>query len=236
MRYQKLDALRWVAIIGMILFHFNYILENVFGEMIFHFSDTFWFLLGRTVAIIFILVSGISFFLSAQKKGTPELIRVAIKRFMFLAAIALAITVVTYGFFYEQRISFGIIHFFALASLAVLLFVRFGGWNIPLGMVMLVVWYYFRYFSPDTYLFIPLGLYPRGYYSADYYPLIPWFGYYIIGYGTAYWLKKRGFFDDIFSGSFIGGAALAFMGKHSLLLYSIHVPIMYGILSIFYWP
>lgn len=218
----------------MILFHFNYLLEHVFGEMVLHFSDMFWYILGRTVAILFISVSGISFFLSAQKKSTPQIKRSTARRFLILAAIALSITLVTYGFFYEQRISFGIIHFFAAATLAGLLFLRMGTWNVLIGIAFLVAGYSLRYADADTYLLVPLGLYPRDYFSADYYPLIPWFGYYLIGHGMAYWLKKRGYFESLFSGAFIGIAPLAYVGRHSLLFYVIHVPIIYVLLSLMY--
>jgi uncharacterized membrane protein len=101
-------------------------------------------------------------------------------------------------------------------------------------MAVLTLGYYFRYFSPYTNLLIPFGLSPRDYYSADYYPLIPWFGYYLIGYGAAFWLKKRGYFDEIFSGSFIGGTILAFVGRRALFLYVIHVPIIYVLLVFFF--
>lgn len=234
MRYQKLDALRWWALIGMVMFHANFILENVFGVFSLHFSGTFWFVLGRTVAILFILVSGISFFLFAQKRDTRQIIKNAFRRFILLTTTAMLITAVTYIFFYEQRISFGIIHFFAAATLAGLIFVRLWASNIIFGIIILIGGYYFRYHYVDTQLLIPFWFYPSDYYSADYYPLIPWFGYYLIGYGVAYWLKKRGYFEEIFSGSFIGGATFASVGRHSLLLYIIHVPIVYGILSIFF--
>jgi uncharacterized membrane protein len=66
MRYQSLDTLRGLAIIGMILFHANYMFEEIFAIDIFHFSDLFWYILGRVVAIVFISVSGISFYLSVR--------------------------------------------------------------------------------------------------------------------------------------------------------------------------
>lgn len=175
----------------MVLFHANYILENVFGVFSLHFSDTFWFILGRAVAILFIFVSGISFFLFSQKRNTSQLIKSTVQRFIVLSTIALLITAVTYIFFYEQRISFGIIHFFAAATLLGFIFVHMKTWNILIGATLIVISYYVRYIDTNTYLLVPLGLYPRDYFSADYYPLIPWFGYYLIGYGSASWLWKR---------------------------------------------
>jgi|GEM_PF-2175211 len=126
----------------MIFFHTNYILENVFGIMIFHFSDTLWIVLGRSVAILFILISGISFFLSGHNKSIVQTVRKGMKRFLILGIVAALISAVTYMFFYEQRISFGIIHFFALASLIGLFFMRLGTWNIPIGIMIIAGGFY----------------------------------------------------------------------------------------------
>lgn len=124
MRYQSLDMLRGLAIIGMILFHANYMLENIFMTEIFYFSTRFWYILGRAVGITFIIVSGISFYLSIQNRPLSWIVINTKKRFVILTTIALIISFVTYIFFYEQRISFGIIHFFAVAMLLGLPFIR----------------------------------------------------------------------------------------------------------------
>jgi uncharacterized membrane protein len=166
----------------MVLFHTHYLLENIFDTVVFYFSDTFWFALGRTVAILFILVSGISFFLSAEKNTSSQIVWKGIKRFLILVTIAVLISMVTYMFFHEQRISFGIIHFFALVSILGLFFTRLGIWNILIGIAIIVIGNYMQIFPLDTFFLVPFGLYPPEYYSADYYPVIPWFGYYLIGF------------------------------------------------------
>ena len=125
MRYQKLDVIRGLVLLGMILFHANYMIEEVFAIEIFHFSTRFWYMLGRVVGITFIIVSGISFYLSVQNRSLSRILTNTKKRFMILTTIALIISFVTYAFFYEQRISFGIIHFFAVATLLGLPFIRF---------------------------------------------------------------------------------------------------------------
>ena len=124
MRYQSLDTLRGLALVGMILFHANYMLENIFMTEIFHDSARFWYILGRAVGITFIIVSGISFYLSIQNRPLSWIVINTKKRFMILTTIALIISFVTYVFFYEQRISFGIIHFFAVSTLLGLPFIR----------------------------------------------------------------------------------------------------------------
>lgn len=101
----------------MIIYHAHYILLGIFGYAGVDFSPVFWHVFGRTVAITFIVVAGISFRLSTTDKSTKAIWRSSIKRALLLSGIALLISAVTLNWFYEQRIVFGIIHFFALVAL-----------------------------------------------------------------------------------------------------------------------
>ena len=230
MRYKSLDALRGLSIIGMILFHMNYMLVEIFAIDVFHFSHLFWYILGRIVAIVFISVSGVSLYLSLQHRALYQMATRTRERFMILTTIALSISLVTYIFFYEQRISFGIIHFFAIVTVLALPFVRLESWNILVGILFLIVGYYVSLISVDTDLFIPIGLISVDYYSADYYPILPWFGYYLIGYGVADWLHRIRYFARVFSGSYRTLGPLSYVGRHSLLIYVLHVPILYVVM------
>ncbi len=232
MRYQKLDVIRGGALIGMILFHANYILEEVFYIQTLLFSSLFWYILGKSVAITFIFVSGISFFLSVQDKNIDPIIHNALKKCFILTAIAISISIITYLFFYDQRISWGIIHFFAIATLIGLIFVRLWSWNISIGIVWIIFGYSLSQMSIDTDLLIPIGLTPMDYYSADYYPIFPWFGYYLIGYGVASSLYRYWYFARIFSSSVSIMQPIAFIGRYSLLIYILHVPILYVVMWI----
>lgn len=104
-----------------------------------NFSEFFWFLLGRGVAILFIVISGVSFFLATEKRSFHQIFLSSIRRFMLLAFIALSITLVTHYFFYEQRIYFGIIHFFTLASILMLVALPLRGYTIPIGFLIMIL-------------------------------------------------------------------------------------------------
>ena len=91
---------------------------------------------------------------------------------------------------------------------------------------------------------LPLNLYKNlftafwgfpeiGFYSSDYFALLPWMFLYFAGY-FLYGMWKEGQIPD---------AAclnqkipvLTWMGKNSLLIYMIHQPVIYGIFKIIFW-
>lgn len=234
MRSQKLDALRGMALIGMIFFHANYLLEEVFHISSIYPSDTFWYILGRTVAIAFIMVAGVSFFLWTQGKNDSQILRNTIKRSAILALVAGGISFFTNYFFYEQRISWGIIHFFALSSILGFFMRRFWSFNFLIGILCIILWFFLSYIEVNTSVFIPLGIYPWTYFSSDYYPLIPWFGYYLLGYGWASFLYSKKSLSSLIEWKIFLGNFLAFFGKHSLVIYVCHVPILYIGMSLYF--
>lgn len=72
----------------------------------------------------------------------------------------------------------------------------------------------------------PLGLQYPGFSSADYFPLLPWLFLFLIGTALGGWCLRR-------RDSRLLAAPLprpvTFLGRHSLLIYIIHQPILYGI-------
>lgn len=68
-----------------------------------------------------------------------------------------------------------------------------------------------------------LGFPPAGFFSTDYFSLLPWFFLFLTGY-FLYRLRP----ED-------GGRArplVTAMGRHSLLIYMVHQPVVYGVLTI----
>lgn len=141
MRLQKIDILRGLSVIGMISSHANYILENIFLRDIIPLPDIFWSILGPTVAIIFIFLSGFSYFLACRGKSSESILRIAFRRAILLGSIALVITCVTFVFIPSERISWGIIHFFALSAVIFPLFSLVGRYTILIGILFLLIGY-----------------------------------------------------------------------------------------------
>ena len=83
MRIERLDILRGVAIVMMVVFHLNYSLVNIFSIDILNFSDNFWYIVGKSSAILFIVIAGFSFFLS-EKKSPEKIVR---KYFLYMLVL-----------------------------------------------------------------------------------------------------------------------------------------------------
>lgn len=67
-----------------------------------------------------------------------------------------------------------------------------------------------------------LGFPPAGFTSTDYFPLLPWFFLFLTGY-FLYDLRR-----DTPSRLHIPGVTA--MGRHSLIIYLLHQPVIYGVL------
>ena len=85
-----------------------------------------------------------------------------------------------------------------------------------------------------------LGFMPRNFFSTDYFSVLPWFFLFCVGY---FWRKERersqkGMFpgvtgeDGLWRTWGYMNPLLEWMGRHSLLVYLIHQPILYGLTMI----
>ena len=231
-RYPIIDSLRGLSVLGMVIFHANYLLENVFSRDIIPLWDLFWKVLGYSVAVTFIFLAGLVSLLSANGKSLWVIMRKALNRTLILSLVALGISVSTYAFIPEQAISWGIIHFLALSSIVGVFTLRGGYLNLFWGILFLTP-PYITLPTLHAWFLIPLGFPPLDFFSADYYPLIPWFGYYLLGQGIA----NLGIRYDILrylKNESLSNVFLSFLGKHALLIYILHVPILYGIFFLYF--
>ena len=96
------------------------------------------------------------------------------------------------------------------AGLALFLFTRWWTGVTPVS----VPWLY------------PLGFTAPGFYSADYFPLLPWFFLFLMGTALGGWcLENRD--SPLLTKSL--PPALTWPGRHSLVIYVLHQPVLYGI-------
>jgi uncharacterized membrane protein len=228
-RYQLIDILRGVAIVLMVFYHFCYDLEY-FRLASFDFShDPFWLNLRTLIVSLFLGLVGVSLVLAADRGINKHRY---FKRLGLLLLFALAITISSYFMFPGRTIVFGILHFIAFASVAGLLFVPWPRVSLAVGVGIIVLAHNFQHHMFDQAWLHWLGLMTHKPATEDYVPVIPWFGVVLIGIFLGHNLQRRPALQFVrtfqLNGPMAGGLALA--GRHSLLIYMLHQPILFGLL------
>lgn len=224
-----IDLLRGLAIALMIIYHFCFDL-TYFGYVRFEFnSDPFWLNFRSLIVSLFLGVMGFSLYLAHHRQWNR---RAWLKRFTLLVLAALAVSLSSYLMYPKSFIFFGILHFIALASLLGLPFVRLGYLNLVLGAVILLIsnQYSQPFFNQPPWQWF--GLMSHKPITEDYVPLFPWFGVVLMGMGVAYWTKNNQTLTRLlhWQNHHTIVTTLTFAGRHGLLIYLLHQPILLGLL------
>lgn len=228
-RYHLLDFLRGVCILLVVWYHALYNLSEVFGQN-YGFFGSVWLELFRVSFVsVLVLISGISCSLSRSnlKRGIKTLLS------------GLLVSAVTYIFMPSELILFGVLHFFGVAMLL------FAPLKKPVeklpaflvcgvSILLFAITYHIYYADielPKSFLLFILG-FNTGFSSADYYPLIPWFFLFLSGAALGRFFA-RGKVPKLFEANPI--KPITFIGRHTLLIYLIHQPLLYGIMYLYFY-
>ncbi|MDP3563966.1 MAG: heparan-alpha-glucosaminide N-acetyltransferase [Methanoregula sp.] len=233
-RLPEIDLFRGIAILMMVVFHTVFDI-SFFGIAPLNVSTGFWHYFAYATASLFLLIVGVSLIVSharARLKNTG--LSLALKfvyRGAFIFALGLAVTLGTWLYLGEGFVIFGILHLIGISVLLSPLFFPFRKWNLILGCVCIAVGLFVTGSYGPVYL-LPLGIHPQGFTSVDYTPLFPWFGVVLIGMGIGEFLYhdgERRFTVPPIPESIV--PPLSFLGRHSLLIYLVHQPIIIAVLA-----
>ena len=234
LRYWEIDLVRGIAILMMVLFHTVYDLSffDIFPVNVY---SGFWRYFAFATASLFLLVVGISLTISrARAAPTISRTRLALK-FVYRGAgiflLGLLITLCTWLYLGEGFIVFGILHLIGVSVIISPLFFRLKKTTIVLGLLCIATGFIFTTITGPIWL-LPLGIHPATFWSVDYEPIFPWFGMVLIGMGIGEYLYPEGV--RRFTLPSLPQAAvqlLAFPGRHSLLIYLVHQPIIILLLA-----
>ncbi len=219
-RFDVLDVWRTLAIVLMVAYHFLYDLY-IFGVI----SANQLFsaplnVLERFICCSFILLAGASARFSRNNLRHGLIVLGAGLVVEIGAAVA------------GQTIRFGVLMLLG-SSMVLWHFLGKGlqklpGWSVAAGSG--VLFFAARWWTGRTAVSVPwlypLGFTAPGFYSADYFPLLPWFFLFLIGTALGGWcLAHR---ENRLLAVRLPGV-LTWPGRHSLIIYVLHQPVLYGI-------
>ncbi len=239
-RCHFINVLRGAALINMFIYHAVWNMHNLFGQNISWLHATPAYLWQQSGAALFIFLSGFCWALSHKH----------IKRSLTILGCAFLIFAVTYFFDSNNLITFGILSFIGSAMLLMLpiqkliykikpaagltgsFILFFVLKNTGHGYIGLLNWqcqlplnWYANYFTAW------LGLPPENFYSADYFPVIPWIFIYTGGYFACRLCRNCLNNNSIL---YFDIKPLSALGRHSLAAYLIHQPVIYGLMLLWY--
>ena len=223
-RYFVLDAIRGFALINMILYHALWDVVHIFGVDIKWYTGMPGHIWQQFICHTFIFLSGFCFSLGGKK----------IKRGLMVLGASVVITAITILFMPDAKILFGVLCLIGSSMLILVPFEKpLKKLNPYIGFCVFVAVFILTKNIPHKYwefgnLFTAyIGFPGIEFWSADYFPLVPWLFLYVSGFYMYIIFKKHNLLK-IFYGTTI--KPLEFMGRHSLVIYMLHQPVIYGVL------
>ena len=228
-RYPEIDIFRGIAIVMMITFHT--IFDLTFFRLVpFDVSEGFWRYFAFATASLFLLIVGVSLSISHTRAAAHLQGFALTKKFLFRGAgifcLGLGVTIATWWYLREGYVIFGILHLIGVSVMLSPLFFRFRYWNAVIGIGVITLGWIIATI-PGPMEFLVIGIHPLAFQSVDYEPIFPWFGLVLIGLALGEFLypggKRRWDLPKISDRTI---APLSFLGRHSLVIYLIHQPII----------
>ena len=230
-RFDRLDALRGVAIVWMAIFHFCYDL-NYFGfihqNML---ADPKWTLQRTGIVTLFLLCAGAGQEV-ASHQGQP-LARFW-RRWAQIAGCALLVSAASWFMFPRTWISFGVLHGIAVMLIVDRLTASWGMWRVLFGAIAIALPRLVQHSFFDTRATDWIGLVTHLPVTEDYVPVLPWLGVMWWGAAATDWLLRQR--KPVLAGSLPRPLALfALLGRWSLTFYMTHQLVLLGGVAAVAW-
>ncbi len=226
-RFDRLDALRGLAMVWMAAFHFCFDLDHFgFVDQDFR-NDPFWTVQRTSIVTLFLLCAG-----AGQAIATAEgqALGRFWKRWAQVAGCAVLVSVASWWMFPRSFISFGVLHGIALMLIVVRFTAPWGRALLPLGLLAIALPHLLQHPFFDSRWTNWVGLVTRLPVTEDYVPVLPWLGVMWWGAAGAQILLRRGraAFERPLPPAL---APLAGLGRWSLSFYMLHQPVLIGIVA-----
>jgi uncharacterized membrane protein len=228
-RYDRLDALRGVAILWMAFFHFNFDLSHFGYTQQNFYTGTVWIVQRTCIVSTFLFCAGFGQAVALrQGRGWGRFW----KRWAQVAGCAVLVSIGSAFMFPQSWISFGVLHCMAVALVIMRLTASAGPWLWPMGLIAIVLPSFVGHAFFDTRWTNWVGLVTRKPFTEDYVPLLPWMGVMWWGLASGQWVLAHR--PAWVQGGVQGRARwLATLGRWSLTFYMVHQPVLIGLLVAF---
>jgi uncharacterized membrane protein len=227
-RLPVVDAGRGLALLAMAVYHFCWDL-SYFGLINADVAQGFgWRWAAHLIAGSFLALVGISLVLATRRglKWRPYL-----RRLGLIVAAGLLVVAATRILFPEAYIFFGILQVIAVSSVLGLAFLRLPWWATLIAAAAVFAAPHFLaspfFDRPLLWWTGLLTVYPV---TNDFEPVLPWFGAVLVGIAAARLVLPRG--EAWLARLKMKTAvprALAWSGRHSLIIYLLHQPVLFSI-------
>lgn len=239
-RLYLLDTVRGITLLSMILYHTLWDLAYIYGINLPWYTGSLGYVWQQSICWTFILLSGFCAGLGRNK----------LKRGITVFAGGVAVSLVTYLFMRDNIVVFGVLTFMGTAmifsALTEKILIKI---NAFLGIIVSsFVFFILRNINngwlgfenlkilklPDflykNYITAFFGFPHSEFFSTDYFSFFPWIFLFLTGYFLYKIMEKHK--ERLFSKGKL--LPFSFMGRHSLIIYLLHQPLIYGILYIIY--
>ncbi len=222
-RIWELDALRGICILAMVMVHLIYDLTELYGILPRPNSGLYHILLNWG-GVVFFLISGICATLSSR----------SLRRGIIVFGCGMGVTAVTYLTDKNLAVYFGVLHCLGccmmlwhfLRKLPTAAMGAAAAASIALGLL-------FQRLRVSTSKLFWLGLTAPFFSSADFFPLFPFLGFFLLGavLGRRLYKEKQTLFPKTDPQTPLL-RFLQYCGRHSLPIYLLHQPVILGILEL----
>ncbi len=238
-RYDRLDALRGLALVWMAVFHFCFDLAHARLIDANFYRDPSWTTQRTLILSLFLLCAGAGQAIAtAQGQSWPRFWR----RWAQVAGCAVLVSAGSYVMFPRSYIYFGVLHGMAVMLIIARLTAPLGRWLWPLGLLALCLPQWVSHPSFDTRLTSILGLVTHKPITEDYVPILPWLGVMWWGVALTQWVLARhpAWLTSLahplspkMTSKTSPHRALSLLGQWSLTFYMLHQPILIGAVQLF---
>lgn len=234
-RIAAIDVARGIAIVAMVIFHAAYDLSTFRVIATDVANSPGWRLFAGAIGGSFLTLVGVSLVL-ATRRGLDW--QDFLRRLALVAGGAALVTLGTWLWMPDFFVFFGILHLIAVGSVFALPFLTLppvltlaaAGLCFALPLLVALP-------ALDQRWLLWTGLSQLPVDTADYYPVLPWFGFVLLGVALARIAVAQGWANRIaaFRADTRPWSILTWMGRRSLPIYLIHQPVLIALISAFVW-